>query len=62
MVVGAARIVTVLDFFEKTNFIQTIILRWLHQLLLRPVQQHSFRNEGRTNEIIEDHAIHAIGV
>ncbi len=33
MVVGAARIVPLLDFLEKTNFIQTIILRWLHQLL-----------------------------
>jgi hypothetical protein len=34
MVVGAARIVPLLDFLEKTNSIQTIILRWLHQLLL----------------------------
>ncbi len=35
MVLGAARIVVpLLDFLEKTNSIQTIILRWLHQLLL----------------------------
>ena len=44
VVVGATRIVTVLDFLENANSIHIIVLRWLQQLL-RQVQVYIFHRK-----------------
>ena len=59
--VGAARIVTVLDFLENANSIQIIVVRWLHQLPRR-VHEHIDHSEGGAIAIIDDNTIHVVGV